>query len=64
MNQVEEFSEIIKEEIDNADPDIRSKCIDEEVPINLGKDVISTYLCKSCKKSLRAGKMPKLCTKN
>ena len=63
-HQVEEFSEIIKKKIDDVEPGIRAKCITEEVLIDLGKDAISSYLCKSCKTSLKAGKMPKLCTKN
>ena len=42
MNQVEEFSEIIKKEIDDADPNIRTKCITEEFLIDLEKDKINS----------------------
>ena len=47
INQVEEFSEIIKREIDAADPDIRAKCIDEEVSLDLREDVQISYLLLS-----------------
>ena len=63
-HQVEEFSEIIKKKIDDVESSIRAKCITEEVHIDLGNEATSSYLCKSCKKSLANGKMPKLCTKN
>ena len=56
----------MKEEIDQVSPEVRAKYIDHEIPVDLGKDDGSMYgyLCKTCCRSLRNGRMPKLCVKN
>ena len=68
INQVDEYTQKLKEEIDKADQNIREKCIEEDISVDLGRDgeedIIQVFLCKSCKRYLKAGKMPKLCTKN
>ena len=44
------------------------QCIEEEISVDLGRDgeedILQFFLCKSCKRYLKAGKMPKLCSKN
>ena len=37
-NQVEEFTEKLKEQIDTTNPKIREECIDEEILVDLGRD--------------------------
>ena len=66
QNQVEELTDKLKAEIDKVHPDIRTKYVDDDIPIDLGRDdgLICGYLCKSCTRSLKNGKMPKLCIKN
>ena len=69
INQVAELTEKLKEDIDIADPEIRSECINNEIEVDLGRnkdnsDIKCTYICISCKISLKKGKSPKLCTNN
>ena len=63
-NQVIEFTEELKGEIDTKNPNIRGECIHEEVKVDLGKDEPYTYVCMSCIKYLKNGKFPKMCAKN
>ena len=62
-NQVEELTEKLKELIDIASPEIRAKCIAEEISVDLGTDEC-IFVCKSSKSCLKKGKFPKLCAKN
>ena len=69
VNQVVELTEKLRGEIDLADPDIRAECIEQEIKVDIGRDeanldIILTYICLSCKKSLKMGKFPKMCSKN
>ena len=63
INQVDEYTEQMKVEIDSINQDIRKECITEEIAVDLG-DVKRVYICNSCKRYLKAGKFPKLCSKN
>ena len=67
--QVEKLTKTLKDTIDEVDRDIRNACIDDEILVDLGRDKDGNhdkcaYICKSCKKYLLKGKLPKLCIYN
>ena len=68
-HQVEIYDDKLREIINATDPEIIKECIDEEIEVDLGRDASQNqikyvYLCKSCLRSLKKGKFPKMCVKN
>ena len=66
---MDEFTEKLKEEIDKIDQDIRAESIKSEKQVDLGRNELEveikcTYICTSCKRSLKNGKFPKMCVEN
>ena len=64
--QVNLLTDELREKIDIANPEIRRKCIEEEIQVDLGRDKFDneiklSYSCKSCSLYLKRGKLPKLC---
>ena len=65
QNQVEEFTDKLKEEIDSVNPLIRADCIQEKIEVDLGRDedgldINKVFVCKSCKKIIEEWKMSKI----
>ena len=57
------MTDILRAAIDEGNPGIREKFIEEEIEVEIGKEKAS-YICKSCKGYLQKGKLPKMCVKN